>query len=109
MNAIFEKIFPKPTAESIDIAALKRVEELKSAQFELSLGAVILAIVAPLACLTLGAIYSGLCQWICLPLAMFATIAAALIFRNDRSLVKTPRAIAAKVTRVVKRPPRGKG
>jgi hypothetical protein len=107
--ALLDKVFPKQSEEAINATALKRVEELKNAQFQLSRSMVMVAILAPFAFLTLGTIYGELRQWIFFALATSASIAAALIFRKDRAIVETPRAIVAKVTRVVKRPRRGKG
>jgi hypothetical protein len=106
--ALLDRVFPKQSEEEINAVALKRVEELKNAQFKLSRPMVMVAALAPLAFLALGAIYSELYPWIFFFFAISASIAAALIFRNDRALVKTPRAVAARATRVVKRPRRGK-
>ena len=106
---LLEKVFPNRSEEAINAAALKRVEGLKNAECQLSWSTVIVAIGAPLAFLTLGAIYGELRQWIFFALAISASVAAGLIFRNDRAIVRSSCAVAAKVTRVVKLPRRGRG
>jgi hypothetical protein len=106
---LLERIFPKQSEEAINEAALKRAEELRSAHFQLSRTMVMIALLAPLSFVTLGVIYSEIRHWIFFALALSAVSVTVLIFNRDRALVKTPRAIAAKVTRVVKRPRRGRG
>ena len=107
--AILEKVFPKQSEEAINAAALKRVEELKSAHFEVSRSRVAIASLVPFLFLTFAVAFNDFRRWILLGFALSASIGAAVIFRKEQAIVTLPGAMAAKVTRVVRRPSRGRG
>jgi hypothetical protein len=106
---LFDGLSTKKSEEAINAAALKRVEELEKARFELSRSRVTMAFLAPIAFVILGTVYSEFRHWIFFSLALFASVVAALIFRKDRAIVRSPHAVAAKVTRVVRLPRTGRG